>query len=847
MAHYTKAAEVIEKYDDYINNLNDDLIITQYERQMDSIDLSEEKHKEEKENKKISDLGSGAILIRKILPDFVESLENELKKTNIKTKFLKTELNNKRILMPNEIAFISIKTIFNNLYNEDKTITSIAKEIINNLMIQMKDRILQVENPRWYHKIQETTKTQNIIMRSRMLQRSSKLLNSDAMKSIKLDRTEKTHAGFLLLNILINMGIIEKNSYRGNNKSGKLVQKEALIFNDKIKNDLDILEDQFKHNNITNLAMIIKPQPWTDLIGGGYLNNELVEGAEEYDFDILQSKIRRVSGWKELNRLKNNNMDEVYKSLNTIQETSWQINKKMLKIIEKIWNNDLQIGGIIKKDIITIPSDLNPDNYHTEAKFQTRLKEHRKECAIIHTKNARSLSERKTFQLKINISKEYSKHEELYFPHNLDFRGRVYPIPVLINPQGDDISKSLLMFKEGKPLGKSGLRWLKIHSANTYGEDKISFDDRVKWFDNNYEKIKSYVEDPFNNTEWENADYPFIFLSSCIDLVEAIQSGKPENYISYLSVALDGSCSGIQHYSRMLRDTEGGEGVNLIPQDKPNDIYGKVSNKLKENLEEIIKGNEKIKINDLNNQKSFAIQWLESDLINRKLTKRPVMTTPYGVKGFGMLNQVREFLKEIKVSEEFLTKDSVKFITNYIDLSIKEVVIARRTGMDFIQGTAREFLKINDELNWVTPLGFQVSQSYMKTKEKRIKTFFGTAVYRPSLKENTDKVDNSRHINGIAPNFIHSLDATHLMMCVNRMKSNSFSLIHDSFGVHARDTEEFHNIIREEFVKLYRVDRLKEFKNHMIKISKEDIELSELPEKGNLNLDDTLKSDYLFA
>jgi DNA-directed RNA polymerase len=32
----------------------------------------------------------------------------------------------------------------------------------------------------------------------------------------------------------------------------------------------------------------------------------------------------------------------------------------------------------------------------------------------------------------------------LWFPHNMDFRGRVYPIPPHLNHMGSDLAKSLL-------------------------------------------------------------------------------------------------------------------------------------------------------------------------------------------------------------------------------------------------------------------------------------------------------------------------------------------------------------------------------------------------------------------
>jgi DNA-directed RNA polymerase, mitochondrial len=45
-----------------------------------------------------------------------------------------------------------------------------------------------------------------------------------------------------------------------------------------------------------------------------------------------------------------------------------------------------------------------------------------------------------------------------------------------MNPQSDDIGRSLLEFAEGKPLGERGAYWLAIQLANCYWKKKVSFD-----------------------------------------------------------------------------------------------------------------------------------------------------------------------------------------------------------------------------------------------------------------------------------------------------------------------------------------------------------------------------------
>lgn len=86
--------------------------------------------------------------------------------------------------------------------------------------------------------------------------------------------------------------------------------------------------------------------------------------------------------------------------------------------------------------------------------------------------------------------------DTFYLPHNLDFRGRAYPIPPHLNHIGDDLSRGLLRFADAKPLGLRGLRWIKIHLANLYGYDKANFDERVQWVDDHMEQIVESATNP---------------------------------------------------------------------------------------------------------------------------------------------------------------------------------------------------------------------------------------------------------------------------------------------------------------------------------------------------------------
>src|SRR5690606_26884152 len=121
---------------------------------------------------------------------------------------------------------------------------------------------------------------------------------------------------------------------------------------------------------------------------------------------------------------------------------------------------------------------------------------------------------------------------------------------------------------------------------------------------------------------------PWQFLAFLFEYAEAMATGSPEDYVSYLPVGLDGSCNGLQNFSAMLRDPVGGKATNLIPGDKPNDIYAQVAAVCKSKLEGLLL-KPAYPVTDTETSHEYARRWLSFG-IDRKVAKRPVMTLPYG-------------------------------------------------------------------------------------------------------------------------------------------------------------------------------------------------------------------------
>ena len=58
-------------------------------------------------------------------------------------------------------------------------------------------------------------------------------------------------------------------------------------------------------------------------------------------------------------------------------------------------------------------------------------------------------------KLAVNIAEQYIG-KTIYFPHSFDFRGRIYPLPIGLSPQGSDAIKALLLYSNKENMTKSG-------------------------------------------------------------------------------------------------------------------------------------------------------------------------------------------------------------------------------------------------------------------------------------------------------------------------------------------------------------------------------------------------------
>lgn len=645
----------------------------------------------------------------------------------------------------------------------------------------------------------------------------------------------------------------------------------TLVLDEDIINYIDYQDSETASLLFQNRPMVIPPKPWTTPFDGGYYIN-------------LKKPIQlvRVSASTCHSIYDDVDMPIVYKAVNAIQSTAWRINRRVLEVSNQIamWKHIPEGLGMPTAEPAEPPvRPIEADN------DEAIHKEWKARMVHYYQEDNKRKSKRFLVNSTLTLANIYKDDPEIYFPHNLDFRGRVYPLTPL-NPQMSDFGKAHIEFAHGVPLGENGHTWLALQGANCYGLDKKPLEERIAWVYANSELLISIAEKPLEDLRWCDTDSPWEFLAFCFEWNDYLKTG--ESYVSHLPIAFDGSCSGLQHFSAMLRDEVGGEAVNLVPDDHVHDIYGIVAEKVKEFLDkdskegtqdEMVEGETGAYLKK--GTQSLALEWKKHG-VTRKVTKRPTMTLCYGASKFGFADQILEDTIYPSLSRDPLSfsrpSQSARYMAGLIWESLKGVVVKSVEAMDWLQNAsgllAQDKNIDGDSLPtfWITPAGFPVRQEYKKYQLKVLKTFVNGrltikdttgneqdsvledgGLIKGTLRKDTGAIDSRKQKQGIAPNFVHSMDASHLMLtvcaCVDKGVS-SFAMIHDSYGAPAGHGDIMFTTVREVFVKTYTDnDVLQDLHDHIENLLSPKMaqKLEPIPTKGNLKLESVMESMYAFS
>jgi DNA-directed RNA polymerase, mitochondrial len=223
-------------------------------------------------------------------------------------------------------------------------------------------------------------------------------------------------------------------------------------------------------------------------------------------------------------------LHRILSGLDVLGQTAWKINTPVLSVIQELQqSSSLPFFNSSSSSSSHLASLLNEDDQETE--FDDPL--------FPSSSSSSPLWEQ---EYKIEIAKLFS-NLVFYLPHSLDFRGRAYPLAPHLSVLGDDLSRSLLVYAEGRQLGQRGWFWLKVHLANVAGgvSKGMSYEERAQYTEDHLEEILDSANDPLGGRGWwrscGDGSTPWQCLAACVEIRDALRGSKPDEFVSHLPIS----------------------------------------------------------------------------------------------------------------------------------------------------------------------------------------------------------------------------------------------------------------------------------------------------------------------
>lgn len=579
-----------------------------------------------------------------------------------------------------------------------------------------------------------------------------------------------------------------------------LLEKKTITLSIKEKSNIVLpavrLIETISKNGVYNLPkripMLVPPKPYTNKWLGGYLLND------EITTDSLIKNSRKN---KELTTIRNDNV--IYNLVNNISSVGYKINKEVLEFI-LYYNHDYFNDEII--DIKYI---------HPLLKKKSKLTRREK------TELDSFLSKKELQENILGLASVFSELPSFYIPVNLDFRGRLYCIPEFLNYQSTELAKALLLFSKAEKIDKNdtmSINYLKLFGATSFGLDKKSAKDRLDWVDSN---IKNIID--FRNGELiKKAENKFLFLAFCFEYnrwLICLENNDISEFETSLPIQLDATCNGFQHLSLLSLDSNLALELNLNESswnDKPKDFYSFLVSSLMDHFKTELDNNK-----DLSVEKQEGYQRLIDFNLKRFIIKKSIMTIPYNVTSFQLINYIKENFERIDKSEWFSIIGDKKLKLKNSDFSLlgnglREVLDYKFPKLNllltYLEGLVKVCTLLQIPVLWTLPSGLEVKQSYVMEDEIRIKPFYyhkNTFVLKVV---NKSKFNDEKQIRAFMPNLVHSLDAASLALLLDfyfegrRNGQKNIFTVHDCFGVTANNISNLMDILKLTYVKIYSED-----------------------------------------
>ena len=437
---------------------------------------------------------------------------------------------------------------------------------------------------------------------------------------------------------------------------------------------------------------------------------------------------------------------------------------------------------------------------------------------------------------------------------------------------------------------------LESEGLESISVDKWTLDDRVRWTNTHMDLIIQAGEEL---VFIDNAEKEISLLACCVEWAD-IQKAEDENRIHYTSlpIPIDGSNNGWQHLGAISKDRHTGDLVGLTEREIQQDFYVQTAKK----LFEITTDEERKAILEAMPMKSIRKGISKRGSMTRaysagaaKIAENMYLDCKvedfhekYGITEGNCLGFARDLIVAINevCPGPLETMKYLQDLAKYQIGEYKRFRNGKEAGKEFSElskkvkeiyeipkdkKTEEDLIKLNElikelqefevqlvygkglkYLSWITPSQFPVFYENYQTKSVATKgSIANYTKYNKQGRVNhkgqiaTTNPDVRGFMCGISPNFIHSMDASHMSLVISGW-TEDFGAVHDSFSTHACDVDELLFLTKKVFVNMYdKPDFYEELENNIMpNASGSSIDK---PTLGNLKITEVYDSDYFFA
>ena len=436
--------------------------------------------------------------------------------------------------------------------------------------------------------------------------------------------------------------------------------------------------------------------------------------------------------------------------------------------------------------------------------------------------------------------------------------------------------------------------YLEAEGLESISVDKMTLEDRARWTRDN---INVIIEAGRVGAIWPKAEKPVSFLACCLEWYDYNEAARDNRiHMSHLPIPVDGSNNGWQHLGAMSKDPHTGKLVGLVPQEIQSDFYVQTAKELNslttdERLAAILEampmkhirkgiskrgsmtraysaGATKIgenmwfdcKAEDYHD--TYGITQDDCSKFAKILVKAinnvcpgPLSTMSYmqelAAYEIGRYekydlhgNRAGDGYKSLasKQKELYTKKDKTdEELEELNDLTVQ----LRSYENRLVYGNG------SDRLTWTTPSGFPVEYTCFNTATRKCRgTISGYKTAAGGAKNinhvariPTTTPDIRGFMCGVSPNFVHSLDASHMALVIDDWHGE-FGAVHDSFSTHACDVEGLIAKTKQRFIEMYLKDNFFDYIREQLTNNTDDVDQ---PTLGILDIEEVQDSDYFFA